>query len=583
MAGFVQAVAVDLDGTIAHGAELDRDALAALDDCRAAGTATLLVTGRIESELRRDFPDLMGHFQAVALENGTVLGIADHRTVLAAVDPCLAQNLRTRGVSLREGSGILACHASDAAAVLDAIAERGLDAQVVHNRSELMVLPAGASKATGMLAALAELRISAHNTVAIGDAENDLSMLTAAQIGVAAAGSVDSVRRIADVDLTDQPGQSLADFLRGPVISGTQPVRSGRRDLRIGRTADGTVVSVPGAQAGILIAGESGAGKSHLTGLLAEQWIGAGYIVLVVDPEGEHSALAALPQTIVVDAAHAPSADELLQMLRDQSLSVVLDLSGVDPELVLPYLEQISAGVESLRGSRGLPHWIVIDEAHGVLGENGTLAHIFRPNNGGYCYVTYRPELLCTAAKTTVDVTLTALGAGPDAQTGVPPSAMMRAAGRPDLLFTPDPKSTTHVRHRNKYRQIALPERLRFQFRDPSGRAVAEAASVTDLVAGLDSVPDESIVYHALRGDFSRWAVGALQDRVLGSLLAAAENDCAARVTGSVKAFRGQAVLDLYERFGAQDTPLPGSRSSMATAEYRPTTTKADRNESADA
>lgn len=189
MAGFVQAVAVDLDGTIAHGAELDRDALAALGDCRAAGTATLLVTGRIESEFRGDFPDLIGHFQAVVLENGTLLGIADHRTVLAAVDPCLAQNLRTRGVSLREGSGILACHSSDAAAVLDAIAELGLDAQVVHDRSELMVLPAGVSQATGMLAALAELRISAHNTVAIGDAENDLSMLTAAQIGVAAAGA----------------------------------------------------------------------------------------------------------------------------------------------------------------------------------------------------------------------------------------------------------------------------------------------------------------------------------------------------------------------------------------------------------
>lgn len=552
MAGFVQAVAVDLDGTITRGNALDSTVLGALDDCRWAGAATILVTGRIEAELIVDFPDLLSHFDAVVLENGALLAIDEHRTVLASVDPLLAPHLRDRAVPIREGVAILACRSSDAPAAYEGIDALGLDAQLVHNRNELMVLPAGVSKGTGLRAALSELGISVHNTLAAGDAENDLAMLATAEIAVAAAGSVESVKRIADVVIADGPGE-LASFLRGPVVSGAQAVRSARRELRIGRSDDGSEVTIPGAQAGVLVSGESGTGKSHLTGLLVERWIDAGYTVLVIDPEGDHSSLADLRQTVVVTADGSLSVDDLVHMLSRQSLSVVLDLSSMAPSAMVGYLETIARGIELTRSQYGLPHWVVIDEAHGVVGEDGTLAHIFRPNDGGYCYVTYRPELLCTAAKTTIDVSLTALGQIRHNGASGESRAIIRVPGRTDREFVPDRRVTSHVRHRNKYRDAALPQHLRFQFRSATGRVESTAATIGELVNGLGTVPDETILHHALRGDFSRWALGAVQDRSLGSLLAAVENDCSARVASAVKSFRHRAVAVLEQRYGATD------------------------------
>ncbi|HET8589947.1 MAG TPA: HAD hydrolase family protein [Nakamurella sp.] len=557
MAGFIQAIAVDLDGTIAHGTALDGDALVALAECRAAGTAVLLVTGRIEAELLRDFPELLEQFDAAVLENGAVLLIEGRRTLTKALDPSLAPHLQEREIPIRQGAAILACPGEDAQSVLDVISELGLDAQLVHNRSELMVLPAGVSKGTGMRAALTELDISVHNTIAIGDAENDLSLLADAEVAVAAHGAVDSVRRAADLVLTDRPGERLADLLRGPVVAGAQAVHSTRRALTIGTADDGTVVSVPGAQAGILVCGESGHGKSHLTGLLVERWIEAGYTVLVIDPEGDHASLAALHRTVLIRPEETvPADDHLLQLLSHQSVSVVLDLSGMPAQQLRAYLEAVALAVESLRAQYGLPHWIVVDEAHGVLDEDGWLAHIFRPSGGGYCYVTHRPELLCTAARSTIDVTVTALGSGLSDGRGMSASAVLRVRGAPDRVFTPDPRDTKHVRHRTKYQQVALPERARFRFRDGAGHVIATATTVADFVSDLRSVPDESIVHHALRGDFSRWAVGALQDRVLGSLLSARETDLAARIGAGAADFRDRAGSDLARRYGYDDHPV---------------------------
>jgi len=552
MAGFIQAVAVDLDGTIAQGDAVNPDVLAALDDCRAAGTATVLVTGRIESELESDFPGLLDRFDVAVLENGALLSVGERRTALGHIDPLLAAHLQGRVPSIRQGVAILACGLSDLPAVLAAIDLLGLDAQLVHNRSELMVLPSGVSKGTGIRAALAEVGVSPHNCIAIGDAENDLSMLAAAQIAVAAPGAVPSVVRSADIVLSGADGDGVVDFLRGPVVSGAQPVRAARHDVRIGTGTDGGPVTVPGAQAGILVCGGSGSGKSHLTGLLVERWIDAGYTVLVIDPEGDHAALASLHETVVIEASETQAGDSLLGLLGHQSVSVVLDLSRLSRSAAISYLATIAPGVESLRARSGLPHWVVIDEAHGVLSDDTTLASVFRPNSGGYCYVTYHPEMLCAAAKTTVDITLTALGPPSDAGVGGA-SASIRIDGRSEVFFVPDARATRHVRHRNKYRDIALPEHLRFRFRDSSGREMASAKSVSEFVDRLSSVADDSIVHHALRGDFSRWAVGAVQDRALGSLLAAIENEYAVKMTIAANGFRQSAEHAVAQRYGLDD------------------------------
>ena len=69
--------------------------------------------------------------------------------------------------------------------MLDVIRELELPIVLLFNRSRVMALAQGVSKATGLRAALEMLRTSPRNTVAIGDAENDHELLRFAEVGAA--------------------------------------------------------------------------------------------------------------------------------------------------------------------------------------------------------------------------------------------------------------------------------------------------------------------------------------------------------------------------------------------------------------
>jgi hydroxymethylpyrimidine pyrophosphatase-like HAD family hydrolase len=69
---------------------------------------------------------------------------------------------------------------------------------LAFNRSRVMVLPQGINKATGLREALNTMRLSLHNCIGIGDAENDHALLDACEIGVAVSWGSKSLQRIAD-------------------------------------------------------------------------------------------------------------------------------------------------------------------------------------------------------------------------------------------------------------------------------------------------------------------------------------------------------------------------------------------------
>ena len=549
MAGLVQAVAVDLDGTLTCDGRLRPGVSSALAECRAEGVVVVLVTGRIRAELVAEYPDLPEAFDAVVYENGAVVYVDNQIvSVVPPVDRELVDALRRRHVSLRVGEALLACHGADTPAVIEEIARLGLDCQTSHNRTELMVLPPGVSKATGLQAALAEFGVSAHNAIAIGDGENDLSMLSVAEIAVAVANAVPSLRQHADLVLPDTV-EAVADFLRGPVVRGQQLVRSPRHAVRIGVAEDGTPVTVPGAQANVLVCGDTGTGKSHLAGLMLERWITAGYTALVVDPEGDYTALGQLRHTVVTDPDGPPSLSRLVQMLHTQSLSVVLDLSGTDPGEARGYLSRVAAGVEATRAVYGLPSWVVVDEAHEPLTAGGPLANVFRPSGGGYCFITYQPDALCAPAITGVELTFTTLGRDPAEPESGPARARLEIAGHEPVVLRVDPRLTRHVRHRHKYLRVALGPEHHFAFRDRSGAVIGIAASVDELLAEIGAVPAETIEHHAVHGDFSRWAIGALRDHDLAVRIAAAENQFTSRLSVETVRLRKRLIADIRDRY----------------------------------
>lgn len=557
---FFQAVALDLDGTLAEGDQLAETAMAAIQASRSELRMTL-VTGRVASDLDAAFPGLRGEFDVVVTENGAVLHTrSGSRPLAAPVDPAVRRALAERGVATRAGQVLVALAGDDTAAAVEVITGLGLDCQVVHNRGAAMILPAGVTKATGLLAALDELGLSAHNTIAAGDAENDLALLQAAEVGAAVANAVPSLTAHADLHLWSRNGAGVAELLTGELLAGEQRLCPRRRWPQIGTFDDGQPVLVPGSQGSILIAGDTGAGKSYLAGLLAERWIDAGYSVLITDPEGDHAGLAQRPGVHMVDAAaHLPGPTDLLAIARPGRASLVLDLSGLPEAGKAHYLRRLSAAVAAERASHGIPHWVIADEAHVTRG--GEHAQPSGPAlaGPGTCTVTWRPELLPAAFRDSVDLILTITGTPPAAEnmTTAAARATVSAAGQPPRPFTVCHRVSPHVRHEHKYTSITLPPQRRFYFHasgEPCGEPVT-AATVEEFSRRIRHCDPDVLGYHLSRGDFSRWITSTLADRHLGTDLAAIERDLSLRHAADLERARHRIIHAIDNRYTGTGEP----------------------------
>ena len=553
---FFRAVALDLDGTLTEDDQLTESGMAAIKASRAE-RRIILVTGRIFDDLEAAFPGLWREFDAVVTENGAVLHTAAGARPLASpVDPAIQHALAGRGVPARAGRVLLALAAEDAVTGVEVIAGLGLDCQVVHNRGAAMILPAGVTKGTGLLAALEELGLSPHNAIAVGDAENDLALLQAAEVGAAVANAVPSLAEHADLRLRSRNGSGVTELLTGPLLTGQQRLCPKRRWMPIGSFDDGQPVLVPGSQGSMLIAGDSGAGKSYLAGLLAERWIDAGYAVLILDPEGDHTGLTQRPGVHLVDAAaHLPAPADLLAITHPGRASLVLDLSGLPEGSKSAYLTRLPAVVAAERARHGIPHWVITDEAH--LAQHASAEQPHGPSfaEPGTCIATWRPDTLPAAVRDTVDLILTTTGTHP-ATANAPvaaPGATISAGGQPPRPFTVATRVSPHVRHQHKYTAAPLPPHRRFYFHTTDEPAAA--ATLEEFSRYLRHCDPAVLTYHLARGDFSRWITGALADHSLGTHLAAIERDVGYRHAAELERARYRIIHAIDSRYPITDEP----------------------------
>lgn len=547
---FFRAAALDLDGTLTSQGRVSGAALSAVDDARANGLLVLLVTGRIGVELEAEFPGLTEHFDGLVLENGGVAVIRGRARPLALpVDPALADALDARGVPCRRGDVLLAVDGVHTSAVTDVITELELDCQVVHNRAAAMVLPAGVTKGTGLTAALADLNLSPHNAFAVGDAENDLSLLEAAEVGVAVGNAVRSVRHHADVVLDQADGLGVAELLGGPYVSGGRPLCPTRRWVGIGTFDDGTPARVPGSQARIVVTGPSGAGKSYLVGLMAERWIMAGYTVLVVDPEGDHVALEQLANVRLVDAGeYLPHPVDLLASLTHPLTSLVLDMSRLRDGEKIDYLERLRVAGQAGREESGLPHWVVMDEAHLPASKQGEEDWHWSPR-GGYVLASFMPALIPAAELECADMVLELRG--DQGSTGLrswePRRAVMRVGRDDPRPFNVGERRTAHVRHRHKYADLPLPVNRRFYFRVKGEPLVA--GTLNEFRTAVRHLDPDVLEFHLQRGDLSRWLDTTIADKDLAAHVAALESELSARRSAELERIRKQIVAAVSDRY----------------------------------
>jgi len=210
------ALATDYDGTIAIDGQMPVEAVAGIARLRKSGRRAILVTGRRLDQLLAVCPQI-DLFDYVVAENGALVYAPRTRveTLLGKPPPAeFIERLRSLGVDgVEVGRVIVSTWLPNHIAVLQAIQEMGLEFHVIFNRAAVMVLPAGVNKVTGLDYALRKLVLSFHETVGIGDAENDYSFLERCECAVAVANAVPSIRQLAAFVTQREAGQGVAELI----------------------------------------------------------------------------------------------------------------------------------------------------------------------------------------------------------------------------------------------------------------------------------------------------------------------------------------------------------------------------------
>lgn len=562
------------DDTIAIDGVLDQSVRQAIAAARAAGIVVVVATSRTLSDLRQRNGDL-GFVDAIVAENGAVLtfpGAGHSRVVAPPPDDRLVAELRQRGVAIATGECVVTASADAAHEVLSVIRHLRLSVAPVFDRDRLIVLPDGISKATGLREVFDDLRLSAHNAIAVGDAETDLRVLELCERGVAVSWGSETLKAAADEVIDGAGPGAVAVYIEGVLSSPAIPASSSpRRRALLGHGPGGDEIRVALGGGNLLVAGDPKSGKSWVTGLLCEQLALQKYCVCVLDPEGDYTGLEQLPGVVVLGGDDPPPRPhELLRALRYPDLSVVVDLSRLPHAEKAEYLESVLPALALVRRRAGVPHRIVVDEAHYFLGGPRAM-DLLDLELGGYVLATYQTALLDPAVVQAADRIIVTLAADPRelrtlaAVSGADGAAEEWAStlGRLGLgeavvlpgqyeadralrRFTLVPRLTPHVRHREKYLDVPVPARHAFVFDAPDITAPA-ARTLREFVEAITHAPSAALDGHVRRHDFSRWIGEVFGDRHLAARVSDLEGQYLVGWSPDINGALVRAVRERYD------------------------------------
>jgi len=492
-------------------------------------------------------------FDAVVAENGAILYFPDRREVKILGDPpepTLVEALQKRAVPVALGHSIVATSADFAEPALAAIQDAGVERTLVFNKGSMMLLPGGVTKGTGLVQALASMRLSPHNMVGIGDAENDHAFLALCECAVAVADAVPALRERADYVTRGLNARGVIEFIEDHVLNDLIDIVPGiaRHQLQLGETDDGAPVTIAVHGTKLLIVGPSGSGKSTVAGVLVERLVETGRSFCLLDPEGDYQTLAELEGVVILGGKGEqtlPTPEELDQLLRHPQTSLVLNLSAMSRAEKVDYATKALATVSAASITAGMPHWLIIDEAHHILPADGSSAvEWLRPGRDALCLVTLsvdelaRDVLPLVNALASTDVGVFQAGLGTLLGDGA--SRVRDARERPleqgEAVFawlgTPESRATrfrpsrrrvAHRRHVRKYAEGELPPDRSFYFRGPRGELNLRAANLLRFCELAEGVDEATWTHHLLRGEYSGWLREMIKDPELAEEIAALE------------------------------------------------------------
>jgi hypothetical protein len=488
----------------------------------------------------------------------------EERLLVDAPPARFVEELKRRGVErISVGRCIVATWQPHEKVVLETIRDLGLELQVIFNKGAVMVLPGGMNKAFGLKAALEELDISIHNTVGVGDAENDHAFLRICEFSAAVANALPAVKETADLVLKSERGAGVTELIRemleDDLASRAHLLR--RHEILLGKGKDGAELTLPPFGVSALVVGTSGGGKSTLTTGLIERLNAKHYGFCVIDPEGDYDVLQ--DAAVLGSPDRAPSVDECMQLLAKPNQNVVINLVGLEFNDRPAFFMTLFARIRDLRAKTGRPHWLIVDEVHHVLPEDWEPADLNLPQElDGVLMISVSPSAVSTTALQLVN-TVIVIGEKPAQMLRefadvngrpVPASPMEKIpkgealiwhkdSKAPPLHFTIEPCKTERRRHIRKYAEGALPEERSFYFQGPDKKLNLRAQNLivfTDLADGVDA---DTWLYHWQRGDVSGWLRRCIKDEDLTDQMLALEK----QVPDDADASR-KAVRELIER-----------------------------------
>lgn len=521
-------LATDFDGTLAGHGVASPDALRAIERLRATGRRTVLVTGRIASDLAGAL-DRLDLFDRVVAENGATLVVPgrDQERVLARPPPeSFTRALAARGVPFTAGKVVVATWEPHQLDALEVIRDLGLELSIVFNKGAVMVLPDGVNKATGLAAALEDLGVTEHEVVAVGDAENDHVLLLRAECGAAVANALPALREAADVVTAGARGAGVAELAARLAADDLASADPARRDVPLGEAAGRPVAIRPGRDR-LLLAGGSGSGKTTAAATVIERFLERRYQVCVIDPEGDYEEFPGL--TALGTPRRAPTQDEVLGLLYRPGVSPAVNLLAVRLSDRPGWFAGLFSRLQELRARTGRPHLWVADEAHHIFPREWQPGPSAWPADpGAALLVTLSPERLAPVVLRSATAVLTI---GDEAERAM--AGFLGAVRRPAVGPVPrregealgwfaaspgravavrvDPPAAEHRRHRRKYAHGDLGEKA-FRFRGRDGRLDLRATNLDrflDLAAGVD---EDTWRFHLERGDYDAWLRDAVKD-----------------------------------------------------------------------
>ncbi|MER9296506.1 HAD-IIB family hydrolase [Mesorhizobium sp. M0621] len=537
------ALATDYDGTLAHDGIVATKTLVALEQFKKSGRKLVLVTGRELPDLKRVFPEI-GLFDKVVAENGALIytpASEEERVISPSPEPKFVAKLKKHGVKpLSVGRSIVATWEPHQATVLEVIKKLGLELEIIFNKGAVMILPSGINKATGLTAALQDLRLSPHNVVGVGDAENDHAFLQACGCSVAVDNAIPAVKITADLVMRGARGKGVEELV-DKLIKRDHEIVPRRHDGIVLGSAGGDEIYLSPTDT-VLIAGSSGIGKSTLATALTERFVESRFQFCVLDPEGDYDGLEGAVR--LGDGSSAPTKAQVLDLIAKADSNIVVNGLALRVNERPDFFADLLPGLSSFRRRTARPHWLVIDEAHHLLpkrrDDTRTVLSLELP---GTILITVHPEAISTDALRLVTAII---ALGPKAKDVVkvfckeagiePPKEISTPKGDRVLFWRPqkgkklamvkviEPRQSLK-RHSRKYAEGQLDEAGSFYFHGPDDAMNLRAHNLMIFVQMAEGIDDKTWEFHLRAGDYSKWFRQQIRDKELARETAEAEKD----------------------------------------------------------